>query len=622
MTIVDSRPVLLANLIQGRRFDVPEIQRAYAFAIDNSDDAEANAAGATYLKNDLWSFHCKISETDRNYFLGSIIVQSDNGFDDPSEIFDLLDGQQRVTTLSLLFNEIYRQLVEDEVYEELALELKASWLDFDTDWYTEPQPGWTSCLYPRRESDRIAFQKAIQGSDLGDIPEGNIRDVVEDYRIFVSEFEDAKELAAFANTLLHRVEMMILCVPNTAMAFQMFQTANARGTPLSQLDMFRSTVVMQAQTTLQIDGEHINQLLGFLRHIEDTFIKKYEVEKVRGKKIDQLMKYWLWIRRGTDAGGVSYIMRMVEECLDHKTLVNLVFNLYQHVLVWCGTDEIQAIDESWSKIPNNNPLHPIFPKVTEGWKMFALAVGTARTFPRSERHLSARQEEMLLSLMTWWYLIEYSHNGTTNTTPFRSQWASLAHRTWHHSAHCSLEWNGWNNESFEAELDSKIGDFQFRQFPLLKGNSFSVNHSEAKSANVILGQFERCNKEGLRTQKGSEFMRQGSNTRDTTLIHLVPETYLPEHLANSIGNRTLVAGSAQGGIKVTELAKSFEQWGDAEDQLNGLIDTMSLASRTTKWPQNMNNPRELRIFIEHRNATIINTLNNALEQFKNQSFEI
>ena len=44
MTIVDSRSVLLADLIQGRRFDVPEIQRAYAFAIDNSDDAEANAA--------------------------------------------------------------------------------------------------------------------------------------------------------------------------------------------------------------------------------------------------------------------------------------------------------------------------------------------------------------------------------------------------------------------------------------------------------------------------------------------------------------------------------------------------------------------------------------------------
>ena len=471
MTIVESKPVLLADLIQGRRFDVPEIQRAYSFALDNSDDAEANAAGATYLKNDLWSFHCKINETDRNYFLGSIIVKSEDGFDNQAEVFDLLDGQQRVTTLSLLFNEIYRELIEDVSHEDLALEIKSSWLDFDKRLFTEPQSGWTSCLYPRRDSDRIAFELAMQG-DLTDFPEGNIRDVVDDYRSFVRGIENPDELASFTNTLLHRVEMMILCVPNTAMAFQMFQTANARGTPLSQLDMFRSTVVMQAQTVLELSNEHITQLLGFLRHIEETFIKKYPSEKDRGKKIDQLMKYWLWIRRGTDAGGVSYIMRMVEDCLNHKTLIELVFDLYQHVLVWCGTEEIKGIDVSCSRIPHDNPLHPIFPKVTEGWKLFALAVRTAREFPRRGHALSSRQENMLFSLMSWWYLIEYSHNGATNTTPFRSLWASLAHRAWHHSAHCNLEWNGWNNESFEAERNSKVGDFLFQQFPLLKANNF------------------------------------------------------------------------------------------------------------------------------------------------------
>ena len=119
---------------------------------------------------------------------------------------------------------------------------------------------------------------------MTDFPEGNIRDVVDDYRSFVRGIENPDELASFTNTLLHRVEMMILCVPNTAMAFQMFQTANARGTPLSQLDMFRSTVVMQAQTVLELSNEHITQLLGFLRHIEETFIKKYPSEKDRGKK--------------------------------------------------------------------------------------------------------------------------------------------------------------------------------------------------------------------------------------------------------------------------------------------------------------------------------------------------
>ena len=58
----------------GRRL-IPEIQRPYAFAIDNNDDAEASSAGATFLKNDLISFH-RIVETRIKYFLGSIIIES------------------------------------------------------------------------------------------------------------------------------------------------------------------------------------------------------------------------------------------------------------------------------------------------------------------------------------------------------------------------------------------------------------------------------------------------------------------------------------------------------------------------------------------------------------------
>ena len=166
--------------------------------------------------------------------------------------------------------------------------------------------------------------------------------------------------------------------------------------------------------------------------------------------------------------------------------------------------------------------------------------------------------------------------------------------------------------------------FQTRRFifrnSIVEENSFSVN-KDAKPASVILGQFERCTEEGLRTNKGRKPMRQGSNTRDTALVHLVPEDHLPPHLANSIGNRTLIVGSNEGGTNIDVLERNLEKWQDAEDHLNGLIDSTSLLSRTTAWPQNLNNPRELRAFIAHRNRRIIDVLNNALEDFKAESFE-
>jgi len=365
---------------------------------------------------------------------------------------------------------------------------------------------------------------------------------------------------------------------------------------------------------LLLDERGIDRLLSFLRLIESLFTEKYTDESKKAKKIDQFMKYWLWIRRGADAGGVSYIMRMVEDCDTNDDLVHLVFDLYQHVDVWC-----KKVDISCSGIDNNSPLHPIFPKISEGWKMFLLAVKTARQYDRPGYSLSDIEEKRLLNLMSWWYLIEYSHNGVTNTTPFRSLWAGLAHRTWHHSAFCNLEWDGWDDESFADEVAAKIGDFQFEKFPSLKSNSFTVNDKDAKPAMVVLGQFERCSGEGLRTSERLP-VRQGKQTRDTNLVHLVPPKYLTPALANSIGNRTLVLGSGENGRTVSELEQELENWPDAEDQLNGLIGGISLLSRTDAWPRNLNNPAELKAFIEQRNSVILRVLNSALHDFTEHPF--
>ena len=93
------------------------------------------------------------------------------------------------------------------------------------------------------------------------------------------------------------------------------------------------------------------------------------------------------------------------------------------------------------------------------------------------------------------------------------------------------------------------------------------------------------------------------------------------HLANSIGNRTLIVGSNEGGTKIDVLSRNLERWQTAEDQLKGLIDSTSLLSRTSSWPEDVN-PRTLRDFITDRNARIISVLNTSLDNFRNQSFEV
>ena len=75
-------------------FNVPRYQREY-----------------TWAKRDWENLFDDISDNDKGYFLGSIIV-IDHGYNAEKGVTqcELIDGQQRLTTVSLLLAALYDQL--------------------------------------------------------------------------------------------------------------------------------------------------------------------------------------------------------------------------------------------------------------------------------------------------------------------------------------------------------------------------------------------------------------------------------------------------------------------------------------------------------------------------------
>jgi len=61
---------------------------------------------------------------------------------------------------------------------------------------------------------------------------------------------------------------------------------------------------MQCRTQLNLPEDGVRRILHALRDIETMFTEKYDTEDKRSKSIDKFMKYWIWIRRGSDSGGV------------------------------------------------------------------------------------------------------------------------------------------------------------------------------------------------------------------------------------------------------------------------------------------------------------------------------
>ena len=92
--------------MQNRKFIIPDFQRPYKWDIEKCET----------LWNDIESFnHTRDAE---NYFLGTIVsyINSENNI-------EIIDGQQRITTLFLMLRAFYKKL-EDMIPDDEVLGLK------------------------------------------------------------------------------------------------------------------------------------------------------------------------------------------------------------------------------------------------------------------------------------------------------------------------------------------------------------------------------------------------------------------------------------------------------------------------------------------------------------------
>ena len=212
-------------------FKIPEYQRPYRWGTDQ----------ALQLLDDL-------EETldrgaDEPYFLGSLVlVKQDDA------CYDVIDGQQRLTTLTLLFS-VLRDLVEGD---EFARNLSERVLDPGNELDGIPsRPRLTL-----REQDAPFFRKYVQEPghintlvDLTDAaaatePQRALRDNAAAFWARLSDWSDHRRraLATLAST---RTYLVVVSTPSLDSAYRIFSVMNARGLDLTPADIFKSRVIGQ-----------------------------------------------------------------------------------------------------------------------------------------------------------------------------------------------------------------------------------------------------------------------------------------------------------------------------------------------------------------------------------------
>lgn len=248
-------------------FEVPKYQREYVWGT-----------------REWAAFYDDIFENDEGYFLGSIIcINSTTNSLNPK--FEVVDGQQRLTTTSLFLAALYDilnkrkgKLDDDQQADLLQLRRKLVLKKTKQDMRVVPQ------VQGGNQDDYMGLM-----AQIGLIPQRNmpnyagVRRIVKGFNYFKKRIEaDAEKSGNEIQMLfqiLDRVNAAILVmieVSNHADAYTLFESLNNRGTPLTSVDLIKNLLLARLDVT---ESDNLDYYVSRWREVLSNLDDDYTVQE-------------------------------------------------------------------------------------------------------------------------------------------------------------------------------------------------------------------------------------------------------------------------------------------------------------------------------------------------------
>jgi uncharacterized protein with ParB-like and HNH nuclease domain len=233
---IESDKALLQDLFQ-KWFRIPVYQRPYVWGREQIDD----------LLDDLT--YAQLNAPNDQYFLGSTVLQKNEPtVARPYIEFDVLDGQQRMTTLLMLLA-VLRDRTDDEDVKSAVIPLihmKGN--------KTLKTPSRFRLMAENREEVRkfmmvhvetesgTMLQQELQGQRDDKRQDTSVRNMARAVLEIQSYFDRRKDvdLGEFSTFLLTQVLLIYVSTENLDDAFRLFTILNNRGLPLRNSDILKA----------------------------------------------------------------------------------------------------------------------------------------------------------------------------------------------------------------------------------------------------------------------------------------------------------------------------------------------------------------------------------------------
>ena len=255
-------------LLRDWLFEIPIYQRGYAWEEENLRD----------LWDDLYYLG------GREHYFGTILLKK---AEKPSaraglktfEHFEVIDGQQRLTTTLILLRELISQMKElgDEDIRPQVSKLEEDYIVYldhykltiggeDASFFRDSILAGASVAAPRTGAqERLRNAQAFFRNQFA----RQRKQEQNGYLKFLIEFKNR----------IDRLEVMLYCVPSNAEAVRMFETVNDRGRPLTDLEKTKSILMYAAylvvddpqtlKTRLSELNDYFSQIYRCFKEIEE-----------------------------------------------------------------------------------------------------------------------------------------------------------------------------------------------------------------------------------------------------------------------------------------------------------------------------------------------------------------
>jgi len=240
---------LLGN---GLTYRIPHFQRDYSWAEDEWEDLWLDILGTVR------------EDGEPAHYMGYLVLQSDD-----EKIFDVIDGQQRLTTLSLIVLAVLKNLqrlvdqgIDAERNARRLEQIRQTYIGYLDPVTLVPR----SKLTLNRNNDQYYQTYLVP---LTQLPVRGFRSSEHSLRkaflwfdqrlerhIRTLDGEAGVELAKFVETMSDRLFFTVITVTDELNAYKVFETLNARGVRLSATDLLKNYLF----SILHQEGRHAHEM--------------------------------------------------------------------------------------------------------------------------------------------------------------------------------------------------------------------------------------------------------------------------------------------------------------------------------------------------------------------------